>query len=185
MSRRNFFRLVANSFKQAAAEFAYEVAKPTKDYLRPPGSENEDTFLALCKRCGKCVENCQTGVLDKVKDTNPIVFDTPFMNFDKNFCEKCYTCIDNCPSGALKKENLEKFKLVAKLEKTRCVAFQDIFCQTCYWSCPKMDKAITLKDFNYPEFHEEFCLGCGRCIHACPTIPKSITLVRVVSSENC
>ncbi|WP_163328215.1 4Fe-4S dicluster domain-containing protein [Desulfurobacterium thermolithotrophum] len=183
MSRRRFFKLLADSVARAAAEFTYEVSKPNKEFIRPPGSLDEDTFVSLCDKCGKCVEACQTGVLDKVKGMNPIVLDTPFMNFENNFCEMCYSCINVCPSGALKKENLQKFKYVARLDKSKCVAFQSVFCQTCYWSCPQMDKAITLIDFTHPEFHEEHCLGCGRCIHACPTTPKSIKLVKVKIDE--
>ena len=184
MSRRRFFKLLADSVAKAAAEFTYEVAKPNKVFLRPPGSGDEDTFLALCTKCGRCVEACQTGVLDRVKEMNPIVLDTPFMNFENNFCERCYACIEACSSGALSEENLKKFKYVAKFDKSRCVAYQDVFCQTCYWSCPRMDKAITLVNFAYPEFHEGNCLGCGRCIHACPTSPKSINLVKVEIDEN-
>ncbi|RUM43594.1 MAG: 4Fe-4S dicluster domain-containing protein [Desulfurobacterium sp.] len=183
MSRRRFFKLLADSVAKAAAEFAYEVARPDKTFIRPPGSADEDTFLALCTKCGKCITACPTGVIDSVKEMNPITVDTPFMNFDNNYCERCYSCIDACKSGALSKENLQTYRYVAVLDRDRCVAYQDIFCQTCYWSCPRMDKAITLKDFTYPEFHQEACLGCGRCIHACPTVPKSINFKKV-KNEN-
>lgn len=183
MSRRRFFKILGESIVKAAAEFTYEVTKPNKTFIRPPGSADEETFLSLCNKCGECVKSCPTGVLDRVKEMNPIVLDTPFMNFENNYCEQCYACIEACKSGALSKENLKKFRYVAKLDKNRCVAFQDVFCQSCYWSCPQMDKAITLIDFNYPEFHSEHCKGCGRCVHACPTIPKSITLVKV-KNEN-
>lgn len=184
MSRRKFFKVITNSIAKAAAEFTYEATKPTKKFIRPPGSGEEDTFLSLCKRCGKCIEACPTGVLDRINDIHPVVINTPVMNFDNNFCERCYACIEACPSGALKAENLQKFKYIAKFDKSRCVAFQDAFCQTCYWSCPNMDKAITLVNFTYPEFHEEFCIGCGKCIHACPTDPKSIKMVKVKCDEN-
>ncbi|WP_456456926.1 4Fe-4S dicluster domain-containing protein [Thermovibrio sp.] len=183
MKRRGFFKLLAKSLAQAAAEFTYEATKPDKKYVRPPGSGEEEEFLKLCTKCHQCVKACPTGVIDLVKDMHPIVFETPYMNFKNNYCEKCYLCVDTCESGALSRENLKKYKLVAKLVKDRCVAFQDIFCQSCYWSCPKMDKAITLKDFTYPEFHQQECIGCGRCIHACPTEPKSIEMVKVRNGE--
>ena len=186
MRRRGFFKLIGKSLAQAAAEFANEATKPNKEFVRPPGSPREDDFLKLCQKCGECIKSCPTGVLDRVKELHPVVLDTPVMNFENNYCEKCYSCIEACPTGALNRENLKKFKLVARLVKERCVAYQDVFCQSCYWSCPKMDRAITLKDFAYPEFHQEECTGCGRCIHACPTNPKSIEMVKVENEEdNC
>ena len=183
MSRRRFFKLLGKSIAQAAAEFTYEATRPSKTFLRPPGSGEEDEFLKLCTKCGECVKACPTGVLDLVKEMHPVIFETPFMNFENNYCERCYACIEACKSGALTKENLKKYKVYAKLVKERCVAFQQVFCQSCYWSCPKMDKAITLIDFNYPEFHNQECLGCGRCVHACPTTPKSIEMVKVRVDE--
>ena len=171
--------MLGKSIAKAAAEFTYEVTKPNKTFVRPPGSADEDTFLALCQKCHKCVEACPTGVLDVVKEMNPVVYETPFMNFENNHCERCYSCVEACPSGALNKENLKKYRLTAKLIKERCVAFEMIFCQSCYWSWPKMDKAITLEEFTYPKFHPEHCLGCGRCVNACPTNPKAIEMVKV------
>ncbi|RKQ60429.1 ferredoxin-type protein NapG [Thermovibrio guaymasensis] len=178
MSRRSFFKLLGKSIAQAAAEFTYEATKPNRVYLRPPGSGEEDEFLKLCTKCKTCISACPTGVLETVKEMHPVVFETPVMNFDNNYCERCYSCIEACKSGALKKENLEKYRVYAKLIVQRCVAYQDVFCQSCYWSCPKIDKAITLKDFAYPEFNSQECTGCGRCIHACPTNPKAIELVK-------
>jgi len=178
MKRRAFFREVANSFKKATAEFVVEVSKPNVKFLRPPGSADEDTFLSLCTKCGSCVDSCQTGVLEKIGGLNPVAVDTPFMNFENNYCEKCYACVDACPSGALSRENLEKYYYVAKIDRKRCVAYSDIFCQTCYWSCPNMEKALKLEDAQYPFVDEEFCKGCGKCIHSCPTIPKSIRFVK-------
>jgi len=179
MSRRRFFKILGKSIVQAAAEFTYEATKPNKKLVRPPGSADEETFLSLCQKCGECVRNCPTGVLDLVKDMHPVILDTPYMNFENNYCEKCYQCIEACRSGALKRENLKKFRLIARLKRDRCVAFENIFCQSCYWSCPNMDRAIELIDAAYPKFNPENCIGCGRCIHACPTNPKSIEMVKV------
>ena len=179
MSRRKFFKLLGESVVRAAAEFTFEVSKPGKRFIRPPGSADEETFLALCKRCGECVKSCPTGVLDTVREMNPLILDTPFMNFENSYCEQCYACIDACTSGALSRENLKRFRYVAELDKKRCISFQNMLCQSCYWSCPEMDRAITLSDMNHPEFHPERCRGCGRCVNACPTNPKAIRLVKV------
>ena len=65
--------MLGKSLVQAAAEFTYEVSKPNKVFIRPPGSADEETFLSLCNKCGKCTEACPTGVLDRVKEMNPIV----------------------------------------------------------------------------------------------------------------
>jgi ferredoxin-type protein NapG len=177
LSRRGFFKLLGKSLAQAAAEFTYEATKPSASFVRPPGSCDEDRFLSLCQKCGECVKSCPTGVLDRVSQLHPLIFETPYMNFENNYCEKCYACIDACPNGALSRENIKRCSLVAVLKKDRCVAYQDVFCQSCYWSCPKMDRAIKLVDFSYPEFISSECTGCGRCINACPTNPKAIEMV--------
>jgi hypothetical protein len=53
MSRRKFFKLLADSVAKAVGEFAYEVARPDKTFVRPPGSGDEDTFLSLCTNRGQ------------------------------------------------------------------------------------------------------------------------------------
>ncbi len=184
MKRRKFFKDIADSLKRAFGEFTFEVSKPIKTYVRPPGSGSEADFLAKCSRCSKCIEVCPTGILDKVKELNPMVLDTPFMNFENGYCEKCYRCIEVCPTEALSKENLKKYRYAVSFDKSKCAAYKGMFCQTCYWSCPNMDKAITLRELRYPEFHVDLCDGCGRCINACPAEGKPIKMKRVKVEED-
>ena len=184
MERRKFFKFLANSVARSTAELIYHATKPVVPYLRPPGSADEDTFLSLCQKCLACVKACPSGVLEPVRTSNPVVIDTPFMNFDNNPCQRCYECIKACQHGALTFENLQKYELKPILLKDKCVAYHDIFCQTCYWSCPKLDSAIVLNEELKPVFTGKDCQGCGSCIHACPTEPKAIIMEKHAKSEN-
>ncbi len=184
--RRSFFDELADSIKKAIGEFTYEVSKPLRPPVRPPGACPEDEFTRLCTACEKCVKACKANVLKKHENLKELaVLGTPYRDFSQNYCELCYECIKACPTGALSFDNLKKFKYVARISKDACVAFsKNILCLSCYWSCPNMDKAIICVDRLYPKINEANCEGCGRCVNACPLEEKALTLVLIKLSES-
>lgn len=54
-----------------------------------------ETDIALCTRCGKCVDDCPTGAISP---------DEPYTT-DKWQCIICHACVKNCPAGARQMKN--------------------------------------------------------------------------------
>ena len=56
----------------------------------------------------------------------------------------------------------------AIMDKKKCQAYGDTFCQQCIIDCP-IPGAITQKD-ERPVFHKNVCTGCGVCVRSCGTV---------------
>ncbi|MCX7796586.1 MAG: 4Fe-4S binding protein, partial [bacterium] len=98
--------------------------------IRPPGVLDEEEFLSLCIRCGKCIDVCPTKGL-KINYLTIEGLATPVL---EGFCaiyleliqpsrltniefkrrivygHLCFKCIDVCPTRALKRLPLSKIK---------------------------------------------------------------------------
>lgn len=71
--------------------------------LRPPGAVEEDDFLALCVKCGQCLQVCPyDSILLADIDTGHGV-GTPYIDARERGCYLCplLPCVLACPSGAL------------------------------------------------------------------------------------
>ncbi len=71
--------------------------------LRPPGAVDEKRFLALCIKCGQCVQVCpyhSIKLADMVKGAG---IGTPYIDANERACYSCTAvpCVLACPSGAL------------------------------------------------------------------------------------
>ena len=78
-----------------------------KDYnarlIRPPGSVEEDEFLARCIRCGECMKVCPNNAI------HPTLFEaglegiwSPTLIMRVGYCEStCTLCGQVCPTGAI------------------------------------------------------------------------------------
>jgi polyferredoxin len=74
--------------------------------IRPPGSLDEDRFLARCIRCGQCMRICPTNIIQ------PALFEaglqglwTPAVNFrlGRSGCQvNCIACGQICPTAAIR-----------------------------------------------------------------------------------
>ena len=71
--------------------------------LRPPGAVSENEFLALCVKCGQCLQVCpyDSIKLADAKEGNGV--GTPFIEPYERGCYLCplLPCVLACPSGAL------------------------------------------------------------------------------------
>jgi polyferredoxin len=140
------------------------LAKNRNDRLiRPPGSLEEDEFLARCIRCGQCMKVCPTNAIQ------PALFEsgiegmwTPMLVMRVGYCEyNCVLCSQVCPTGAIWKitetEKLGKspgagdanskakpIKIgTAFYDRGRCLPWaMDIPCIVCEEFCPTSPKAI-------------------------------------------
>ena len=74
--------------------------------LRPPGAMPEHQFLALCIKCGQCLQVCPYDAI-KLEDVNGKAgLGTAYIEPDERGCYLCKAlpCILACPSGALEHE---------------------------------------------------------------------------------
>ncbi len=142
--------------------------------LRPPGAISERAFLQACTRCDKCIIACPKDAILKVpKKMGFLIMDTPYIDPVKVPCVMCtdLPCISACPDSALLPVPggvSEVAMGYAIMDKKKCQAYGDTFCQQCIIDCP-IPGAITQKN-ERPIFHKDVCTGCGVCVRSCGTV---------------
>ena len=142
--------------------------------LRPPGAITERQFLQDCTRCDKCIHACPKDAIVKApKKFGFLVMGTPYIDPIKNPCVMCddLPCISACPDSALLPVNspADVNMGYAILDKKKCQAYGDTFCQQCIIDCP-IPGAITQNQDQQPLFHKKICTGCGVCVRSCSTV---------------
>ena len=142
--------------------------------LRPPGAITERQFLQDCTRCDKCIHACPKDAIVKApKKFGFLVMGTPYIDPVKTPCVMCddLPCISACPDSALLPvDNPRDVNMgYAILDKKKCQAYGDTFCQQCIIDCP-IPGAITQSKDQQPAFHKKICTGCGVCVRSCSTV---------------
>lgn len=160
--------------------------------LRPPGAVDEETFLALCARCGRCVSVCPTSAIRLQGFENGLknVF-TPKIVPIRGYCispvNNCQNCIEVCPTKVLKPIELEGISTselsnvlkmgTAFLNRASCIPYAELKpCLACKEICP-VHGAITLirgRGPKKPVINHDLCVGCGACEYTCPAKPKAV-----------
>ncbi|WP_152184594.1 4Fe-4S dicluster domain-containing protein [Sulfurimonas indica] len=71
--------------------------------LRPPGAVPEKEFLALCIKCGQCLQVCPYHSIELADIAQGHGVGTPYIDATKRGCYACNAvpCVLACPSGAL------------------------------------------------------------------------------------
>jgi ferredoxin-type protein NapG len=71
--------------------------------LRPPGAVPEKEFLALCIKCGQCLQVCPYHSIELADFGKGHGVGTPYIDADIRACYACEAvpCVLACPSGAL------------------------------------------------------------------------------------
>jgi ferredoxin-type protein NapG len=148
--------------------------------LRPPGAITERQFLQDCTRCDKCIHACPKDAIVKApKKFGFLVMGTPYIDPIKNPCVMCddLPCISACPDGALlpvdSPSDVNMGYVI--LDKKKCQAYGDTFCQQCIIDCP-IPGAITQNKDQQPIFHKNICTGCGVCVRSCSTVNIPVAL---------
>ena len=128
--------------------------------IRPPGSLDEDRFLARCIRCGQCMRICPANIIQ------PALFEagiqglwTPAVNYrlGRSGClPNCIACGQVCPTAAIRPLSLEEKQGAgdfasqgpirmgtAFVDRSRCLPWtMDRPCLVCHELCPVSPKAI-------------------------------------------
>ncbi len=133
--------------------------------VRPPGSREENAFLARCIKCGQCMRVCPTNVLQPAGlEVGLEGLWTPVLNnrIGTSGCQlNCVECGKACPTEAIRKITLDeklgrgKFadagpvKLgTAFVDRSRCLPFaMDRPCLVCQENCPVSPKAIYVREY--------------------------------------
>ncbi len=141
--------------------------------LRPPGAISERQFLQACSHCDECIHACpKDAILRAPKKMGFLVFNTPYIDPMRNPCVMCteLPCISACPDGALLPvQNLTDVNMgYAILDKKKCQAYGDTFCQQCVIDCPVPGAIYQVQD--KPVIDKNICTGCGVCMRSCSTV---------------
>jgi ferredoxin-type protein NapG len=152
-------------------------------YLRPPGALSENDFLAVCIRCGLCVQACPFDTLKLADARSVAALGAPYLIAREVPCYLCkgYTelkCIAACPTPALQPvKSLREIRMgVAAINRETCLAWQGTSCRACWHACPLPNEAIVMDELGRALVDEKNCIGCGLCDYACVTEPSSITI---------
>ena len=141
--------------------------------LRPPGAISEKQFLHNCSRCDECIHACpKDAILRAPKKMGFLVYNTPYIDPMRNPCVMCadLPCITACPDKALLpvQELTDVNMGYAILDKKKCQAYGDTFCQQCVIDCPVPGAIFQVKD--QPVIDKNICTGCGVCMRSCSTV---------------
>ena len=188
--------------------------RPDPRRIRPPGSVDEEDFLARCLKCGACMKVCPTGGLQPaLTEAGLEGLWSPVLVPRLGYCEQsCVLCSEVCPTGAIRALTVdekvgnppheEPVRIgSAAVDRNRCLPWAyDTECIVCEEVCPTSPKAIylkletvTLRDgsqrtLKRPFVDLERCTGCGTCETRCPSFDRAAILVSSVgesrSAEN-
>ena len=181
--RRNLLRQGVHFFAKPAVDKVQSkidginkvVDKITKrvPLLRPPGAISERQFLQACSHCDECIHACpKDAILRAPKKMGFLVFNTPYIAPLRNPCVMCtdLPCISACPDKALLPvQELSDVNMgYAILDKNKCQAYGDTFCQQCVIDCPVPGAIHQVND--RPIIDKNICTGCGVCMRSCSTV---------------
>lgn len=200
ISRRDFIAIVGAGVAVSAIGVSIGGSSSPQPVLRPPGAIEEEAFLSLCARCGRCVNVCPNSALRLQGLGNGFEnMMTPQLLPEKGYCimpvNGCQRCIESCPAKVLQPIDLEdvssgelstRMKIgTAVLDTEICITYSlKQPCLACKEICP-VEGAITTRGGEgkgqgqggrvaKPEFHPDICVGCGACENVCPTDPKAV-----------
>jgi ferredoxin-type protein NapG len=161
--------------------------------LRPPGAVSEKDFLALCIKCGQCLQVCPYHSIELADITTGHGVGTPYIDANIRGCYACEAvpCVLACPSGALDHacEKATDIKMgIAVLENPRtCLAVKREPIPAGYDD--KM-KEFLKNQTNVTEYEENVLKkfesfegkACTLCADMCP-MPNPLSAIAMISTS--
>ena len=161
--------------------------------LRPPGAVSEDEFLALCIKCGQCLQVCPYHSIKLADMAKGVGIGTPYIDANERGCWACdaVPCVLACPSGALdhhceKPQDIEMGIAVLEFPDT-CLAMSNTPLPKGYNN--KMHDFVnsvrnkTEQEIKILEKLDEFeGKQCTLCADMCP-IPNPLSAIAMVSDN--
>lgn len=177
MDRRSFLAIGGGAAAGAAMRWLTPPGvRPAQEFIRPPGAAPEDSFKALCARCGNCLRTCPQRIIHAAGgETGWDGWLTPVVRFEPGYCdEHCRVCSQVCPTAALRPLSLEEKQRtaigVARVNRKTCIAWEyGAYCMVCDEHCPyNAIQSRRHRGVACPVVDENLCRGCGMCQTVCP-----------------
>jgi MauM/NapG family ferredoxin protein len=192
--RATLFTLAGAAAVAASARLSpAAAARGARAPLRPPGSEPEDRFIALCIRCGACLRVCPSRTLVPARlEAGLAGLETPVLVPRRGGCRAdCHACGQSCPTAAIRPLALEPKRTArigrAVVERARCiVTARGRTCLSCFAACPfeaiEIRPSARRERWGDPVYaivvDAKRCTGCGLCEASCPLVGEAAIRVQ-------
>ncbi len=162
--------------------------------LRPPGAVDEKEFLALCIKCGQCLQVCPYHSIELADIAKGYGVGTPYIDANIRGCYACSAvpCVLACPSGALDHhtEKATDIKMgIAVLEHPRtCLAVTNTPVPAGYDQKMKdfvanVTNVNPLEDKILKKFDGYEGKPCTLCADMCP-MPNPLSAIAMVAKSS-
>jgi len=169
-------------------------ALKAENRLRPPGAVDEDKFLALCIKCGQCLQVCPYHSIELADFARGHGVGTPYIDANVRGCYACSAvpCVLACPSGALdhhceKPEDIQMGIAVLEFPE-KCIAISSTPIPKGFnhkmHKFTKMQNNVTNLEIELLEKLDSFeGKQCTLCADMCP-IPNPLSGIAMIPDEN-
>ena len=162
--------------------------------LRPPGAVDEKDFLALCIKCGQCLQVCPYHSIELADATTGHGVGTPYIDANIRGCYACEAvpCVLACPSGALdhacEKATDIKMGIAVLSNPKTCLAVRREPIPAGY---DKKMKEFLSNQTNVTEYEENVLKklenfegkACTLCADMCP-MPNPLSAIEMISTSS-
>jgi len=174
--------------------FFSPIALKAENRLRPPGAVDEKKFLALCIKCGQCLQVCPYHSIKLSDMAMGHGIGTPYIDADIRGCYACdaVPCVLACPSGALdhhteKPDDINMGIAVLEFPDT-CLAMTNTIVPDNYADKIKNftsnARNVTPQEIELLERMDEFKdKECTLCADMCP-IPSPMSAIMMVDNNS-
>lgn len=165
-------------------------ALKAENRLRPPGAIAEKDFLALCIKCGQCLQVCPYHAIELADMVTGHGEGTPYIDANVRACYACNAvpCVLACPSGALdhsceKAEDIDMGVAVLEFPDT-CLAVNNTpvpegYNDRMYAFTGSVTNVNPLENELLKKLDDYEGKQCTLCADVCP-IPNPLTAIAMV-----